>query len=752
MLDDTDKQKPSRKRSRDAKDDKTEGPIRALVSRMAAESKRRVGLREPIEQRWLQDLRQFHGQHEPSTVTAMSKDAERSRLFMNHTRPKTNAMSARLQDLLFPTDDRNWGIQPTPVPELLMKADRAKKQIAGPMGRLASAEETGTNPDATDEELELAGQQATAARDELEPIAAALEEIEAINGDAKQRADLMQDEMADQLQACSYNAVARDAIEQGCKLGTGVIKGPILGNSRRRRWKQNEAGERVLENSANERPSYKFLDVWGYFPDPDYQNPSDGEGVYERHLLSSTKLRELARDEGVDEDAIRRLLKQEPQEPMPNNVQQLHQITSDQNVRPVPRYIVWEYTGPIALHELEEVALGYADSDLLNDAEEMDILDEVQARIMFCGEEILSFSLHPLDSSEQLYSVFNLEKDEAGPFGFGIPAIMRDPQSAMNAAWRMMMDNGRIASGPQIVINTDVIKPQDNEFVLAPFKIWKRTTGAPNSPAFETYQFDMNQGLLQSIIELARRDIDDTTAMPQITQGEQGTGVTKTAQGMAILMNSANVVFRRIVKNWDDDVTVPNIRRLYDHNMQFSQKDEIKGDFDIDARGSSVLLVREMLSSNLMLFAQTFGDHPDYGPWIKKPDLLKQITKAMMIPVSDVIHTKTEHDDNMAKMQQEQGDGVDPMIAIREKELELTQAGIDAKVSIAQMESSSRVKVAQLNFDGDMQRAAMSANEGVDDRAQRAAEAKAKVDSGERKLAAEVGMIERTGEHAGGSV
>jgi hypothetical protein len=68
------------------------------------------------------------------------------------------------------------------------------------------------------------------------------------------------------------------------------------------------------------------------------------------------------------------------------------------------------------------------------------------------------------------------------------------------------------------------------------------------------------------------------------------------------------------------------------------------------------------------------------------------------------------------------------------------------------MESDSRVKVAQLNFDGGMQRAAMQANEGVDDRAQRADEAKAKVDSGERKLAAEVGMIERTGEHAGGSV
>lgn len=751
MLDDTSKV-PQRKRSRDKTNAKTEGPIRALVNRLEAEAKRRVGLREPVERRWLEDLRQYHGKYDSQTVNRLKKDSDRSQLFMNHTRPKTNAMAARLQDLLFPTDDRNWGIAPTPVPEMAMKADRTRAAIQEPMAKLAAADEMGTNPEATDEELKMAEQQASEATAVLEPLAAILEEIEAKQADAKQRSDLMQDEMADQLQACQYNAAARDAIEQGCKLGTGVIKGPVLGNSRRRRWTQNEAGERVLEDAPKNRPSYKFLDVWGFFPDPDYQNPSDGDGVFERHLLSATKMRQLARDEGVDEDAIRRLLSQDPDDQIPSNVQELHQITSDQNVRPVPRYQVWEFTGPIALNELQNLATGYEDNELMDDVKGMDILDEVHARIMFCGDEVISFSLHPMDSNEQIYSSFNLEKDEAGPFGFGIPAIMRDPQSAMNASWRMMMDNGRISSGPQVVINKDVVKPEDNDYTLAPFKIWTRVTGAPNSPAFETYQFTMNQGLLQSIIELARRDIDDTTAMPQITQGEQGAGVTKTAQGMAILMNSANVVFRRIVKNWDDDMTVPNIRRLYDFNMQFSEKDEIKGDYDVDARGSSVLLVREMLASNLMLFAQNFGDHPEYGPWIKKPDLLKQITKAMMIPVSDVIHTKTEYEENLAKMKPAPGEGEDPMVALRQEELEIRRDEIDAKVSIAQMEADSRVRVAQLNFDGDMQKAAISASESVEDRERKAAEAAAKIESGERKLAAEVGMAQRTGQHAGGSI
>ena len=41
----------------------------------------------------------------------------------------------------------------------------------------------------------------------------------------------------------------------------------------------------------------------------------------------------------------------------------------------------------------------------------------------------------------------------------------------------------------------------------------------------------------------------------------------RTAMGMAMLMNAVNVVFRRVVKNFDDDMTMPNISRLYDWNM-----------------------------------------------------------------------------------------------------------------------------------------------------------------------------------------
>jgi hypothetical protein len=49
-----------------------------------------------------------------------------AKAFVKLTRHKTNGWAARLSDLLFPTDEKNWGIQPTPMPELAKAAKQAQ--------------------------------------------------------------------------------------------------------------------------------------------------------------------------------------------------------------------------------------------------------------------------------------------------------------------------------------------------------------------------------------------------------------------------------------------------------------------------------------------------------------------------------------------------------------------------------------------------------------------------------------------------
>ena len=84
------------------------------------------------------------------------------------------------------------------------------------------------------------------------------------------------------------------------------------------------------------------------------------------------------------------------------------------------------------------------------------------------------------------------------------------------------------------------------------------------------------------------------------------------------------------------------ITRAYHFLMQFSPRDEIKGDYTVQARGSSVLLVREIQAQNLLLLASQMSVHPVLGQHFKIRNLLKVLLQSMMISSDDVLKTELE--------------------------------------------------------------------------------------------------------------
>lgn len=745
--------------------------LRAIAGDHEAEVAKRIGQKQPIEQRWLESLQQYYGLYDPDTRANLGQKtggkAEggevRSKVFMNRTRPKTDAMAARLIDLLFPTDDRNWGIQPTPVPMLSQQAEEAhqaamkvKEQLDSlkQQQEAAAAQEGGIDPN-----MAMAMQQLEAQAKELDKVKAGLE---AQMGDARKRASLMEDEMADQLNECDYNAVMRDVIDITCKIGTGVAKGPVTGDKIRKGWKKvqlaTENGQQTeeyqLQHSDVTQPSIRYTDPWSFFPDMSVRDIKDGQGNYERHLMNDKMLRAFAKQSGVDKDAVRRLLRQKAKMPAPSYIAELRRLGDTSISITADVYHVWEYTGPLSADDMMTLAEAFKDNDTLMEMQEVDPLDEVQAVIMFCQGEILKFGIYPYDSGECMYSVFNLLKDESTVFGYGVPWMMEDPQRAINAAWRAMLDNAGMSAGPQVVITKGMIEPADGDWRMYPRKVWLANEALQNNQtAFQVFDIPSQQANLAAIVAMAEKEIDEMTSMPKIAQGEQGTEVTKTAQGMSILMNSAGVVFRRIVKNFDDDMTVPNIRRLYDFNMQHSTKEYIKGDYNIDARGSSVLLVREMQSQNLLALAMQFSAHPVFGPMLKDREMLRMVFKAFMIPADQVMLSDTEIDTITMKaqmmaqamaqqmMQQQQGQSApaqDP--AIMEREFQLRQMEIDAKVQIAEMQREtalmSLAEKSNMNLDALKTKLQMQ---------------REKINSDERKAAVEVAVTRQIGPTGGGN-
>ena len=721
----------------------------AIAGELMSEANRRVGLRNGIEERWIEDLQQYHGRYDVDTEREL-KDAVRSRLFINMTRPKTNAMGARYKDLLFPTDDRCWAIQPTPVPRMAQAAERAASEAQMLADQAKQAEQAANdNPNPQAE----ANKQATATAAETAKQTWA--KLNADLEEAKRRASLMQEVIEDQLTECNYQAVKRDQIDWAMKIGTGITKGPVTGDLVRKGWQQpvDQAGQPTgpheLKMAYGTQPSHRLVDPWGFFPDPDVANIKDGAGVFERHLKNATKLRQLAKLSGFDVDAIRRLLDSKPIGGAPSYIASLRNIREEAQAVAGPLYQVWEYNGPLTPEQMRTLSLAMnnrAAFDVVTG--DVDQLAEMQGCVWFCDNEVLKFQLYPLDSGEPMYSVFNLVKDESSIFGYGMPAILRDLQSAFNAAWRGMMDNAGISSGPQIVIDTSTIKPADGDMTIRPRKLWYATKGiTKENPPFQVFNIQNNQNELANIITLAARFIDDVSMTPQMAQGDVGSMPKDTPVGTTVLaMNAVNVIFRDGVKNFDDDVTVPDIRRQYDWNMQFGQREDIKGDYDVKATGSSVLLVREIQAQSLMAIALNFGGHPIYGPMLKNYELLGKIFQAHMIPVDEVMLSKEQFETIVAQAAQQQAEAAKAE-SPEQLRLKATQLQVAAQIEIANMETATKRFVAEHDRDTAMMQLAAKGNMKLDELQAMLAGKQMEIDHKERSLAVETAVTQQQPAH-----
>ncbi|MEM7528845.1 MAG: hypothetical protein AAF416_14405 [Pseudomonadota bacterium] len=706
----------------------------AIVGSKQSEAERRISRRKEQEERWLEDLEQYHGVYPHETLENL-RETKRSKLFFNLTRVKTNAWSARLEDMLLPTDERNWAIRPTPVPMLADDAAQALREAQAAAAQAKQQVEQGQDP--------AAAAEATGLMQKAEQA----EELRGIIDEAEKRSEAMMEEIDDLLVESQYQAAYRDVIQDGCKVGTGVLKSPVAPDRPRAKWRKDPESNvyQLMDDGSDDPAAYaglRWVDYWSFFPDPEARHMGESESDFERHLCNAKRLRELARTPGFDPDAIRRLLSRgAPRNTDTSYLTSLRSITGESDRIEGKWWSVWEYSGPLDSDDLMTLYEYQGDAEGMAEMQDADPLVEQRVVMWFCDGELLKLSPYPLDSGESLYSVFCLEKQDGSIFGKGVPRIMRDQQDMLNAAGRMLMNNSGISTGPQVIIDQSTVTPANKSWVIEPMKVWLKKGGQadPSYKPFEIVNIDNRTEELVALIQLAEKHIDDVTALPMIAQGEQGTGVTKTAQGMAILMSSTNVVFKKVVKCFDDDLTKPTIRRLYDWLMQTSRKEWIKGDMSVEALGSSVLMVREMQAQNLIALAGTLAQSPAFGPMHKHYELAQAIYRAHQIDPSTVLVSEEDWQ-QMQEAQQE-----DPAVENADSERE-------SKLAIAEMQADTQRYVADKNFEAMQLRLQMAQIEADARRADVSREKAADREAKERQILVEVADSMENPENTAGGI
>jgi hypothetical protein len=168
--------------------------------------------------------------------------------------------------------------------------------------------------------------------------------------------------------------------------------------------------------------------------------------------------------------------------------------------------------------------------------------------------------------------------------------------------------------------------------------------------------------------------------MPQIMGGEQGSA-PETVGGMVMLYNNANAVLRQRVKLYDDCVTKPHVGRYYDWKMANDPDPDIKGDYEVDARGSTALIERDIQNQALLNLA-SITNNPRYTPHLREREELKAILKAFKVNPEELL----KPEDQVKEEQSQQQAPQDPRIA---------SAQIKAEVDMAKIEDNKEARQLQ---------------------------------------------------------
>jgi hypothetical protein len=89
--------------------------LRSLVSELEANRDVLVKGRREVEQRWAEDMGYYEGDTRTLPTKEYSAETQSSVEVtpkINLTRSRTNTIAARIGDTLFPSDDRNWDMDP----------------------------------------------------------------------------------------------------------------------------------------------------------------------------------------------------------------------------------------------------------------------------------------------------------------------------------------------------------------------------------------------------------------------------------------------------------------------------------------------------------------------------------------------------------------------------------------------------------------------------------------------------------------
>jgi hypothetical protein len=528
--------------------------------------------RRRIEERWLEDLRTFSQQNEPGEELSKFH----GHIYIGQNRVKCNSAYARIVDLLFATNDEHWSIKPVPV----------------------------------------------TSRDESNPA-----NFAAIEAD-KQVSEAMTVEVEAQMKDLKYDDYIKQALHEGSIIGTGCVKGIIPTTRFDESWQKTVGidGTTTWELVKTEYPAPEMgaPSVFNVYPDPYATRKEDMSGVFERHSLNRQQFVDLKNDKRFDSTKIDEILRESS---LGNHTALWHESIrrtiaeiTDTTANMAEQYDLLEYWGQATGLVLQQAGMSQADE-----------IGVYWVNVWTCASKTLLCKIMPMKRQVIPYNFFIYEKVPHQFWGVSPARTGRSSQLIINGAWRSTLDGMAMASGPMSEVNVSMLREGQDPTKLRPWQTFVRDKGDPSYPAVRWFQPEIPVAALMNILEAAKTTSDEETSMPAYSYGSDSPGINdNTASGTAMHLNQASLPIKLVVRNVEDGCITPVVQSLVDWNMQWSDKEEIKGNHKVTVNGGSTMIMKEQqVQQKIHFLAMTAN--PIDAAFVDRKYLLRETAKDMDI-------------------------------------------------------------------------------------------------------------------------
>lgn len=591
--------------------------------------------RRLAERKWMQNLRQFLGVYDPEVESQLPPG--RSRAYPRMTRVKCISVLSRLMNLMFPGNERNWELKASPSPDM----DPADVQMAVQQvmqQRQAAGVQVQIDEELIDDAItELA--QARAARLSL----LIDDQLQELGGD----------------QSLDWINLNRQVALSGIRYGMGVLRGPFVREVKKTVWRRVENGQFAPQEATLFKPQYDFLPVWDFYPDMSART-APGDGYFVRMVMTRSELRRLSKRPGFFEDQVKKYLQSDRQgNYKPKEFEtELRSMGTKANVNdtksdPQGKYEVIAWYGPISAKKLQQVGVEIADDKLS---------DDIEAELWLIGDTVIKADINTwrkLGTEVRTVHCFVFDEDETSPTGNGLPNIVRDSQMSLCAAVRMALDNASVVCGPNLELNTALLRPDQDMSAVEAYKIWYRDDDGLTAqyPAIRQVPIDGHLNELQSLVQMFSAFADQETFVGPATGGDMErmpSEPMRTAAGASMMRGDAALPFKDIVRNYDT-FTQSVIQSLVQFNRKFNPSLAPAGDYNVIARGATSLIAKEVRGMQIDMLSQTLTpderDHIDERKFVKAKFAVRDM-EDMLVPESAAKTAKQARQAAMAEQQE----------------------------------------------------------------------------------------------------